>query len=104
MTEKTKYPIEFLNAVKELKDKGIIAEVKGKKDVVKLTKKGWKTNNYRYDEGTDDDDGDFLLIKKEDLEKLNCAVSGNSIFDDLGLPKILKGKYYVVRVMATREY
>jgi predicted transcriptional regulator len=42
MTEKTKYPIEFLNAIKELKDKGIIAEVKGTKDTVKLTKKGWK--------------------------------------------------------------
>ena len=40
--KQTKYPIEFLNAIKELKDKGIIAEVKGKKDVVKLTKKGWK--------------------------------------------------------------
>jgi len=38
----TKYPIEFLNAIKELKDTGIIAEVKGKKDTVKLTKKGWK--------------------------------------------------------------
>jgi len=40
MTEKTKYPIEFLNAIKELKDKGIIAGVKGKKDVVKLTSMG----------------------------------------------------------------
>ena len=42
MTDKTKYPIEFLNAIKKLKDSGIIAEIKGKKDTVKLTKKGWK--------------------------------------------------------------
>ena len=55
--------------------------------------------------------GDFLLIKKEDLEKLNCAVSGNSEFDDLKdihdldfEPKKAKGKYYVVRIMEKREY
>ena len=51
MTDKTKYPIEFLNAIKELKDAGIIEEVRGedagtlkaKKTLIRLTKKGWKT-------------------------------------------------------------
>ena len=67
---------------------------------------------YRYYDGTDDDDGDFLLIKKENLEKLpDIAVSGNSNFNDLKdihdldfKSKIPKGKYYVVRIMETREY
>jgi hypothetical protein len=70
-----------------------------------------KKKDYEYSDGTDDDDGDFLLIKKEDLEKLNCAVSGNSEFDDLKdihdldfEPKKAKGKYYVVRIMEKREY
>ena len=65
-------------------------------------------NDYEYYDGTDDDDGDFLLIRKEDLENLNVkGVSGNSDFDDVDqmqLPAIPKGKYYVVRIMETREY
>ena len=64
-------------------------------------------NDYEYYDGTDDD-GDFLLIRKEDLENLNVkCVSGNSDFDDVDqmqLPAIPKGKYYVVRIMETREY
>ena len=64
-------------------------------------------NDYEYYDGTDDD-GDFLLIRKEDLENLNVkGVSGNSDFDDVDqmqLPAIPKGKYYVVRIMETREY
>ena len=65
-------------------------------------------SGYEYYDGTDDDDGDFLLIRKEDLENLNVkGVSGNSDFDDVDqmqLPAIPKGKYYVVRIMETREY
>ena len=60
-------------------------------------------NDYEYYDGTDDDDGDFLLIRKEDLERLAPATSGNSIFDDLG-NKVPKGKYYVVRIIETQEY
>ena len=64
-------------------------------------------NDYEYYDGTDDD-GDFLLIRKEDLENLNVkGVSGNSDFDDVDqmqLPAIPKGKYYVVRIIETQEY
>tara|TARA_Y100000296_G_C4974852_1_gene157731 strand:- start:194 stop:421 length:228 start_codon:yes stop_codon:yes gene_type:complete len=62
---------------------------------------------YEYYDGTDDDDGDFLLIRKEDLEKLAPATSGNSIFDDYAhssMSKIPKGKYYVVQVKGTQEH
>ena len=71
---------------------------------------------YEYYDGTGDDDGDFLLIRKEDLENLNVkGVSGNTNFDDIDeldegarfvseLPPIPKGKYYVVRIIETQEY
>jgi len=68
---------------------------------------------YEYYDGTDDDDGDFLLIKKEDFEKVtHYGISGNTDFDEIDegarfisqLPTRPKGKYYVVRIIETREY